>query len=379
MARRFNWFGIFTLFLFLLMIGGSLQQAKAENIVIGVAVPKTGISASFGDQMIKGTQAAIDEINEKGGVLGKKLQIIVSDDHSDPRDAVSVANQLAAKRISLVIGHFDSSASIAASSVYNEEGMLEISPATTNPNYTKQGFKTIFRLCGRDDVQGATAANYIIKHFRGKNIAILDDKTAFGHGIAEVVKNTLNKAGITETSYEIIATGEKDYSALVVRLAAKKIDVVFHGGHYQEAGVILRQMREHGQKALMIGGDAFAVNDFWPMAGDSAEGTLYTFEPNYSHFPSAANLVAKFKAKHQEPEGYFLNSYASVQVLAAAIAATGSTKGTVVANYLHTHEFDTILGKVNFDANGDWGDQKFVFYRYSKGKATEVGPDPALK
>ena len=353
--------------------------ASAEEITIGLAIPLTGVSASFGDQMHKGAVAAVADINEQGGVQGKKLKLLVSDDRSDPRDAVSVANQLAAKKISLVIGHFDSSNSIAASSVYNEEGMVEISPGSTNPLYTEQGLKNIFRLCGRDDVQGATAANYIAKHFRGKNIAILDDRTAYGHGIAQIVKNTLNQAGISETSYEIIANGEKDYSAVSLRLSAKKIDVVFHGGHYQEAGVLLRQMREQGVKALLIGGDALAVNDFWPMAGNEAEGTLYTFEPNYSHYPTAQKLVSRYKAKNQEPEGYFLNTYAAVQIFADAIAKTGSTKGSVIADYLHKHSFDTVLGKVEFNEKGDWGNQKFVFYRYSKGRAIEVGPDPALQ
>lgn len=379
MKRGVQILNITLLSIFCFILSGIKARSWGEEITIALAAPLTGSSASFGEQMRKGTEAAIADINSQGGVLGQKIRLVISDDRSDPRDAVSVANLLAAKRISMVIGHFDSSASIPASSVYNEENMVQISPGTTNPTYTEQGYANVFRLCGRDDVQGALSANYLIRHFKGKNIAILDDKTAFGHGIAQVVKKAINQAGLKETSYEIIATGEKDYSALVVRLVAKKIDVVFHGGHYQEAGVILRQMREHGQNALMLGGDAFGVSDFWALAGSAAEGTLYSFEPNYSHFPSAQKLVAKFKAMRQEPEGYFLNSYAAVQILAEAMNKTNSTKGRVLADYIHRNEFSTVLGTVGFDSKGDWRNQQFVFYRYSKGRATEVGPDPALK
>ena len=361
--------------IFSLLTGQFPTSAQGDEIPIAIAVPLTGMSAGFGDIVLRGAKTAIADINEQGGVLGKKLKLVISDDRSDPRDAVSVANQLATQKITLLIGHFDSSSALPTSSIYNEEGIVAMSPGATNPQYTEQGYKNIFRLCGRDDAQGALAASYIAKHFQGKKVAILDNRTAYGHGIAQIVKNALNQSGISESLYEIIGNGEKDYSAVVLRLQAKKIDVIFHGGHYQEAGVILRQLREHGVKSLLIGADSLAVNDFWALAGKAAEGTIFTFEPNYSHTQERQKFIKHHKANLQPPEAYYLNTYAAVQIYADAIAKTGSVKGNIIADYLHSHSFDTVLGKVTFDAKGDWINHKYVFYRYSNGVATEIGSD----
>jgi branched-chain amino acid transport system substrate-binding protein len=298
-----------------LAVGASLalsSAAFAEDITIAVAGPMTGTESAFGRQMKNGVELAVADINAAGGVLGKKLALDIEDDACDPKQARSVAEKIGGSRIPFVAGHYCSSSSIPASEAYAENNVLQITPASTNPTFTERGLWNVARVCGRDDQQGAVAGAYIAKNFKGKNIAILNDKTTYGKGLADETKKALNKAGVTEKLYESYTKGDKDFNAIVSRLKAENIDLVYVGGYHQEAGLILRQMRDQGLKTILMAGDAMADKEYASITGAAGEGTLFTFGPDPRKKPTAAAIVDKFKAKNIDPEGYTLYTYAAV-------------------------------------------------------------------
>ena len=201
---------------------------------------------------------------------------------------------------------------------------LQITPASTNPLFTERKLWNVARVCGRDDQQGLVAAAYIAKNFKGKNIAILNDKTTYGKGLADETKKALNKAGITEKMYESYNKGDKDFNAIVSRLKLEKIDLVYVGGYHQEAGLILRQMRDQGLKTILMAGDALNDKEFASITGPAAEGTLFTFGPDPRLKTTAKAIVDKFKAKNIDPEGYTLYTYAAMQVWSQAVKKVGT-------------------------------------------------------
>ncbi|MDR3504821.1 MAG: ABC transporter substrate-binding protein, partial [Acidocella sp.] len=222
---------------------GSVAQAQTK---IGIAGPLTGPNAAFGTQMKNGADLAIADINKAGGVLGQQLQEVVVDDACDPKQAVTVANTLVSDGVVLVDGHFCSASTIPASKVYSDNGVLEISPASTNPAYTDQGTAYTFRTCGRDDQQGAVAAEYIAKHFASAKVAVLDDNSTYGKGIADQVRANLAKLKVTVAYNTSYTAGDKDYSALISRLKSQGITLVYIGGYYSDMGLIMREGSAQG-------------------------------------------------------------------------------------------------------------------------------------
>jgi len=346
-------------------MGAATAQA---DIVIATAGPMTGQYASFGEQMRRGAEMAVADINAKGGVLGQKLKLVIGDDACDPKQAVAVANEFVGKGVVFVAGHFCSGSSIPASKVYEEEGILQISPASTNPKLTDEGGDNVFRTCGRDDQQGQVAGDYIADHFANKRIAIVHDKQAYSKGLADETRKQLHKRGIKEVMYDTVTAGEQDYSALVSKLKANRIDILYYGGYHPEAGLIVRQMRGQGLKAIMISGDALVTQEFWAITGDAGNGTLMTFSPDPRKNPAAAPVVARFRAQGYEPEGYTLYTYGTIQVFAQAAEKAGSTDLDALIKALRSTQFDTVLGKIGFDKNGDVTAPGYVFYKWKNGK-----------
>lgn len=348
------------------MFGAS--AASHADIVIATAGPMTGQYASFGAQMKAGAELAVADINAAGGILGQKLVLEIGDDACDPKQAVAVANQMVNKGVVFMAGHFCSGSSIPASSVYEEEGILQISPASTNPKLTDEGGDNVYRVCGRDDQQGAVAGEFLAKNFAGKNIAIIHDKTAYGKGLADETRKSLNAAGKKEALNEAYTAGEKDYSALVSKLKKNAIDILYVGGYHTEAGLIVRQMRDQGMKTVLVSGDALVTDEYWSITGNAGEGTLMTFSPDPRKNATAAPIVKRFRAKGIEPEGYVLYTYGAVQAFAQAATAAGSTDLNKLIAKLNSSKFDTVLGKIGFDKKGDVTAPGYVFYEWSKGK-----------
>ena len=350
------------------LFGALGMSAAHADIKIATAGPMTGQYASFGQQMKAGAEQAVADINAAGGVLGQKLVLEVGDDACDPKQAVAVANQMVNKGVVFMAGHFCSGSSIPASKVYEEEGIVQISPASTNPKLTEEGGDNVYRVCGRDDQQGMVAGEFLAKKYKGKNIAIIHDKTAYGKGLADETRKYLRKAGGKEKMYEAITAGEKDYSALVSKLKRSNIDVLYLGGYHTEAGLIIRQMRDQGMKTVLVSGDALVTDEFWQITGSAGEGTLMTFSPDPRKNPDAAPVVKEFRAKGIEPEGYVLYTYGAIQAWAQAVKKAGSTDTNKVIKALNHNQFNTVLGKIGFDKKGDVTAPGYVFYVWKNGK-----------
>jgi branched-chain amino acid transport system substrate-binding protein len=353
-----------------------LAPSAHADIDIAMVAPMTGSDASHGEQLRDGALQAVEDLNAAGGILGQKLHLSVHDDVCDPKQAVAIANQLAASPPAVVVGHFCSGSSIPASGVYAEEGILMISPGSTNPKLTDAGHWNVFRICGRDDQQGALAGKDLIKLFPGKKIAIVDDRQTYSQGLADETRKALNAAGAKETLNDTITPGEKDYSALVAKLKQAGIDVLYYAGYPVEAGSIVRQMKEQGLATVMVSGDAVVSRDFWAITGAAGEGTLMTFSPDPTHDPKNAGVVDRLKKAGRLTDGYPLFAYAAVQTWAEAATKAGSADAHKVADQLHALTFDTARGPVKFDAKGDVLGNNYVLYRWHDGGYRELDPQP---
>ncbi len=341
--------------------------ARAE-ILIGLGGPLTGANAVFGDQERKGAEQAVADINEKGGVNGEKLRLVLGDDVTDPKQGMSVANKFVADGVKFVVGHFSSGVSIPTSEVYAENGVFQITPASTNPQFTERGLWNTFRTCGRDDQQGAIAGKYISEKFKASKIAIVHDKTPYGQGLADETKKTMNGLGVDEVVYEGITPGEKDYSALIGKLKENKVDLIYFGGLHTEAGLIMRQMADQGLKVKFMSGDGITSNELSSIAGEAVSGTLMTFPPDPRKNPSAADAVKKFRASGFEPEAYTLYSYAAVQVIAGAITAAGEADPVKAAEAAKSKgPFKTVIGDISYDSKGDITRPDYTMYEWRKG------------
>ena len=359
-----------------LSIAIATAGTATAQVKFGVGGPITGPSAATGAQMKNGVDQAATDINAAGGILGQKISVSYGDDVSDPKQGVSVANKFSADGVKFVIGHYNSGVTIPSSEVYQENGILQITPASTNPTVTERKMWNIFRVCGRDDQQGQVAGEYIVKHFKGKKIAIVHDKTTYGKGLADETKKTMTKAGMKEVLYEGVNTGEKDYSALVSKIKQSGADLIYWGGLYTEGGLIVRQMRDQGVKAPLMGGDGITSDEFASIGGPGVEGTLMTYGPDPRNKPDAKKVVEEFRAKKFEPEAYTLYSYAGVQIIKQAAEAAKSLDPKKVAEKMHSGmQFKTVLGDIAYDKKGDITKLDYVMYIWKKdpsGKITYV-------
>ena len=362
-----------TTFGFALTIAIAAAQTAAAQIKFGVGGPITGPSAATGAQMKNGVDQAAADINAAGGILGQKIVVSYGDDASDPKQGVSVANKFSGDGVKFVIGHYNSGVTIPSSEVYQENGVLQITPASTNPTVTERKMWNIFRVCGRDDQQGQVAGEYIAKHFKGKKIAIVHDKTTYGKGLADETKKTINKGGLKEVLYEGVNTGEKDFSALVSKIKQSGADLIYWGGLYTEAGLIVRQMRDQGVKAPMMGGDGITSDEFASIGGPGVEGTLMTYGPDPRNRPDAKKVVEEFRAKKFEPEAYTLYSYAGVQIIKQAAEAAKSLDPKKVAEKMHSGmPFKTVLGDISYDKKGDITKLDYVMYIWKKDPSGKI-------
>jgi len=293
-----------------LMLGNFAVRA---DIVVASAGPMSGDLAVFGEQLKYGAEMWVKDVNAKGGINGEKVVLEIGDDACDPKQAVAVANKLVGMGAVFVAGHFCSGSSIPASQVYSEAGVVQVSPASTNPDFTdKAKGDNVFRVCGRDDQQGEVAGKWIADKYKGKKVAIIHDKTAYGKGLADETKKNMNAAGLKETMYEAYTAGEKDYSALVSKLKSNGVEVLYIGGYHSEAGLMARQMKDQGMSVQIISGDALVTQEYWNISGDAGEGTIMTFGPDPRGKASAKAIVQKFESAGLNPEGYVLYSYAAL-------------------------------------------------------------------
>ena len=344
--------------------------ALAQDITIAVAGPMTGPVASIGEQMKRGAEAAAAAINDAGGVNGRKIKIVIEDDACDPKQAVAVANRIVGQQIKFVDGHACSGSSIPAADVYADNNVLMMSPASSNPGADRKGPSD--RSCASTAAttrRAPSSRRGSPRQYKGKKIAILHDKSAYGKGLATVVKDKLNAAGVTEVLFEGINPGEKDYTAIVTKLKAAGVEFVYFGGYHTEAGLMLRQAADQGYKPQLMTGDSIATSEFWQISGPAGEGTLFTFPTDPRRSPNAAQALEQFKAQGFDPEGFTLFSYGVVQAIADGIKKAGSDDPKKVAKALESGEpVETVMGPVKFDGKGDIKDPTYDINKWKRGQ-----------
>lgn len=343
------------------------SSASAE-ILIGMAGALTGPNAYQGEQQQQGVEMAIADLNSAGGLLGQQLRLISVDDACDSGQAIAAAHKLVAERIAFVVGHQCSAASIPAAGIYERAGVIQMTPASTNPRLTEEGRSNVFRICGRDDQQGAIAGAYLAAQGRDAKIAILSDGSIYGKGITEETRRHLRQHGGAETLSDELEPGLSDYSPLIAKLQTSGIQIAYFGGYYREAAILIRNAREQGYNLQLVSGDSIASEAFIQVTGEAGEGTVFTSFRDPRRNPGVASLIERFRQRGFEPEGYTLYSYGAVQAWAQAVAKAGSAEPQAVISSLRSNEFDTILGKVSFDAKGDVRQPGFEWFIWRSGQ-----------
>jgi branched-chain amino acid transport system substrate-binding protein len=350
----------------------AIVSAQAE-VLIGVAGPMTGANAWPGEQMQRGAELAVADINAAGGVLGEEVRLLTADDFCDPDQAVAAARKLVSEGVIFVAGHYCSGASIPASKIYEDAGVLMISPASSNPTLTEQGRANVFRVIIRDDADGIMDGNYLADHWSGEQIAILHDDSVFGKGLADATRDQLHKRGVTEAIYKAFEPGKSDYSTEIGELQSANIAVLYVGGYQTEMGLLIRAARDRGDNVqLVTGSGVLATEEYGLIAGPAAEGTLFTSFPDPRLNPKAAAVIERFRADGFDPEGYTLLTYAAIQAWAQAVEKAGILELKPVVRSLHENEFSTVLGPIAFDAKGDITTQSPVWYVWKGGTYVPV-------
>ncbi len=341
--------------------------ARAE-IIIGMAGPMKGPFAALGQQLKHGAELAVADLNAKGGVLGQKIKLVVGDDACDPTVAVTVAKSMINQGVNLMVGHFCSAASIAASNVYAEEGILQISPAATHPLFTDRGLRNVYRVSGRDDQQGVIAGDLMADQFGGKKLAIVHDGQSYSLSLARAAKAQLNARGVNEALFHTVKPGAKDYAALVTKLKRNEIEVLYYGGYHREAGLIMRGLHAQGMSVVLISGDDLATGKYWIITGAAGEGTLITFPPDTSKLKHGRSVADDMRKRGFKPELHALRTYAAIQVWAQAAAKAGSLELKKMTKALGANIYRTVLGKITFNDRGDMKQNAYVWHEWRKGK-----------
>ena len=339
----------------------------ADVIQIGLVRPTTGAVKQYGDMVQEGVDTAVEMTNAAGGIKGKKIELVVVDDACEPKQGPVAANRIINAKIKYVIGPVCSGATIAAAGIYNNEGVVMVTPSATAPALTDgKNFKYIFRATGRDDQQGPAAARFIAQKVKPKKVAVLHDKQSYGQGVAASVRDELKKAGVNVAFFEGINAGDTDYSAVITKLKSNGVDFVYYGGYHPELGLLLRQAAEQGLKTRMMGPEGAGNPEINAIAGPAVEGMLLTLPADFSTNPKNAAIVKVFKDKKRDASGAFqLQSYAATQAVIESIKAVGDDAGKVAA-HLRKTTFETPIGPLAWDAKGDLKSYDFQIYEWHK-------------
>ncbi len=366
-----NKFSVLFLMIGIILLSGWGCQKKSDVIKIGVAGPMTGDQSKMGTDFRNGVSLAVEEWNARGGVLGKKIEMMIGDDQHDPKQAVSVANKLVNEGVVGVVGHFNSSCSIPASDIYNRAGIPMISPGSTNPQLTEKGYKGVFRVCGRDDQQGKIGAEFVMTRLKLKKVAVIHDKTTYGQGLADEFKKAMGNT-MEVVYYGGIVQGDKDFKSVLTTIREKDPGLIFFGGIYTEMGLLVRQARELGIQAPFMSGDGSIDPKFIEIAGArAAEGTYLTFSPDPNNIPTAKAFIEKYRAKYGELGPYSIYAYDATNILLAAIKSAGATDGNTITDKLHSMETSGAIGKIKFDSKGDVISSPYVVWITRDGKFIE--------
>ncbi|HWQ68779.1 MAG TPA: branched-chain amino acid ABC transporter substrate-binding protein [Patescibacteria group bacterium] len=375
--------GAFAVCLTLLMLALSwASHARAEGesrttvpeITIGVVGPMSGDLAHMGRYVRDAVALAAEEWNEKGGILGRRIHLLLEDDRNDPSEAVAAAKRLVQAGVWGVIGHLTSAGSLPASAIYHAAGIPQITPSSTDPRLTEQGFMSLFRTCGRDDQQGRVAAEFVLESLRPRRVVILHDQTGYGRALAEAFKKRIVRAqrGLRVTSM-VLSSERKDLGSAIEQIKTEEPDLVYFGGLYHEGGLLAKRLRELGIKATLVSGDGVIGTEFIDLAGEAAAaGTYLTFAPDPMLLPSAEAAIKRFHDRYGAIGPYTLYAYDAAGALFTAIArakpkAASRSHLLRVSQSLHRMTYLGALGELRWDAKGDRVKPPYVIYQVKKG------------
>lgn len=353
----------------------SCTKKETGAIKIGVAGPHSGDLASYGIPTVRAAELVVKEINAKGGVLGRQVELLVEDDVCKPEIATNTATKLVSEGAHAVLGHICSGATKAAMGIYKDSGIIAMSPSATNPALTQSGdYPNFFRTIASDDAQAQLEVDFAINSLRLSRIAVLHDKGDYGKGLAEFAKSFIEKSNVAEVVlYEGITPGAVDYSAVVQKIKASRAQAVIFGGYHPEASKLVMLMRKKKMDMVFISDDGVKDETFIKVAGEYSEGVYATGPRDVSKNPLAiAAEEAHKKTYKSEPGAFFLNAYAAAQALLNAIDKAGSTKSGDIANALRNSHVDTPLGSIHFNKRGDAVGVGFSMFQVRNGVYVEV-------
>ena len=360
-----------------LMACGKKDEAPAAGqdavVKIGHAAPLTGPQSHLGKDNENGARLAIEEANARGLVIGGvkvRFELVSEDDQADPKQGTLVAQKLVDARVNGVIGHLNSGTTIPASRIYAEAGIPEISPSATNPKYTQQGFKTAFRVMANDVQQGKVLGDYAVEKLKAKNIAIIDDRTAYGQGLADQFEKAARAAGATIAAHEFTNDKATDFAAILTKVKSKAPDLVFYGGMDAQAGPLAKQLKGLGMKMPVLMGDGGCTTEFSKLASDAAEGN-YCSLPGVplDKMPGGPEFKAKYKAKfNADIQLYGPYVYDAVNVMIDAMKRADSTNPFKYLAELPKTAYQGMTSKISFDAKGDLQDGAITLYQSRGGK-----------
>ncbi|MFM2119004.1 MAG: hypothetical protein RL722_472 [Pseudomonadota bacterium] len=362
-------------------------SASAQEVVvkIGHVGPTSGGIAHLGKDNENGARMAIDELNAKGVSIGGKkvkFELLAEDDAGDPKQGTAAAQKLVDSKVNGVVGHLNSGTSIPASKIYSDAGIPQISPSATNPKFTRQGFKTTFRVVADDVHLGGTLGRYAVKNLKGKSIAVIDDRTAYGQGVADEFEKGVASAGGKVVGREFTNDKATDFTAILTTLKAKKPDIVFFGGMDAVAGPMIRQMKQLGIKAKFMGGDGICSGELPKLAGGAMEDDQVVCaeaggidEKDTAAVKAMTDFKAKFKAKfNADVQIYSPYVYDAVNVMVASMVKAGSADP---AKYLpvlaKTAGYKGVTGTIAFDEKGDIKNGALTMHSYKADKMTNIG------
>lgn len=359
----------------------SLAMAQEQVVKIGHVGPVSGAIAHLGKDNEYGARLAIEELNAKGvSINGKKvkLELVAEDDAADPKQGTAAAQKLVDAKVSGVIGHLNSGTTIPASKIYSDAGIPQISPSSTNPKYTRQGYKTAFRVVADDVHLGGTLGRYAVNELKGKSIAVIDDRTAYGQGVAEEFEKAVKAAGGNVVGHEFTTDKATDFMPILTTLKGKKPDIIFFGGMDAVGGPMMKQMKSLGIKAKFMGGDGICTNEMIKLAGDAmADGQLVCAEAggvDGALKKGMDDFSAKFKKRfNDDVKLYSPYVYDAVYVMVDAMQrAKSSEPAKYLPELAKTTGFKGVTGTISFDAKGDIKNGALTLYTFKAGKRDQI-------
>ncbi len=352
--------------------GAALAQ---DTIKLGVAGPHSGDLASYGIPTTKAAELVVKDINAKGGVLGKQVQLVVEDDVCKPEVATNTATKLTSDKVPLVLGHICSGATKAALGIYKDSKIIAISPSATNPDLTQSGdYPNFYRTIASDDAQARLEVDFALDTLKVKKIAVLHDKGDYGKGLAEFAKGFIEADPRAEVVlYEGVTPGAVDYSAVVQKIKRSEAEAVIFGGYHPEASKIVSQMRKKKMDTAFISDDGVKDDTFIKVAGEYAEGVYATGPRDTSKNPMAIAANEAHKTAYgSDPGAFYLNAYAATLAILNAVEKAGSTDYEAVSKALKSEWVETPLGKISFDERGDAIGVGFSMYQVQNGVYNEI-------